>query len=247
MADRISGFPDRKKLSNIYYASFVIYDEESIAKRVFNPETVPEPLAKVISDNKLRQFHIAETEKYPHVTYFINGGREKPFPGESRTNVPSSKKFKTYDYIPEMSARKVTNALLSTMKSGKQDCYLVNFANTDMVGHTGNLDATIRAAEFVDECLGYILSLTLNYNGIAFIFADHGNAEQMVSPHTGSPDTEHTTNPVPFILFSNHPEHKHIRLGRDCGLSNISPTILDILNLAKPDSMTKESLILKNN
>jgi len=246
LADRINGFSDRKKLENIYFASFVIYDEESLAKRVFQPEIVQEPIAKVFSDNGLRQLHLAETEKYPHVTYFINGGKEKPFPGESRINVPSSRKYKTYDFIPEMSARKVTDELLFKMKIGKQDCYLINYANTDMVGHTGNLGATIKAAEFVDKCLGEVLSLVLNYNGVVFIFADHGNAEQMVNPRTGSADTEHTTNPVPFVLFSNRPEHKLLKLRSDGGLSNISPTILDILNIKKPDPMTKESLIIRS-
>lgn len=245
LAEKIENFPDRKKLKNIYFASFVIYDDESLTKRVFEPETIPQPLAKVFSDNNLRQYHTAETEKYPHITYFINGGREKPFPGEDRLMIPSSKKYKTYDYIPEMSAREVTESLLSEIKAGRHDCYLVNYANTDMVGHTGNLEATVLAAEFVDKCLGEVLALTLNLNGTAFIFADHGNAEQMVNPRTGNADTEHTTNPVPFILFSNNHTDKFLKLRSDGGLSNISPTILDVLNLKKPKEMTSESLIIK--
>ncbi|MCL5071701.1 MAG: 2,3-bisphosphoglycerate-independent phosphoglycerate mutase [Actinobacteria bacterium] len=246
LAENLAEFPDRKKLNNIYFASFVIYDDQSIAKRIFQPETVPEPLARVLSECNLKQFHLAETEKYPHITYFINGGREKPFLGETRLMVPSPKNFKTYDYIPQMSAEKVTKALLNQIKIGRQDCYLVNFANTDMVGHTGNLEATIEAAEFVDKCLGEILSLVLNLRGTAFIFADHGNAEQMVNPHTGAPDTEHTTNPVPFIYFANNLKDKSIRLKTNGGLPNVAPTILDVLNINKPVSMTAESLIIKN-
>ncbi|MFA4996288.1 MAG: 2,3-bisphosphoglycerate-independent phosphoglycerate mutase [Patescibacteria group bacterium] len=244
LADRIVDFSDRKKLNNLYFASFVIYDDESLAKRIFNPEQITEPLAKAFSDNNLKQLHIAETEKYPHITYFINGGREQPFAGEDRIMVPSPKQFRTYDFIPQMSAQKVTKKLLSNMKTNKYDCFLVNFANTDMVGHTGNLRATIQAAEFVDKCLGDILALTLNLDGTALIFSDHGNAEQMVNPRTGDADTEHTTNPVPFIIFSNKKEHKAINLKKGCGLSNISPTILDILKINKSASMTEESLIL---
>lgn len=244
LSDRIIGFPDRKKLNNLYFASFVIYDDESLAKKVFNPERITEPLAKVISDNSLKQLHIAETEKYPHITYFINGGREEPFANEDRIMVPSPKKFRTYDFIPQMSAQGVTKKLLDNMKVNKYDCFLVNFANTDMVGHTGNLKATVQAAEFVDKCLGDILALTLNLDGTALIFSDHGNAEQMVNPRTGNADTEHTTNPVPFIIFSNKKEHKTINLKKDCGLSNVSPTILDMLKIDKPASMIEESLIL---
>ena len=242
--DFIPEFPDRKKLKNLHFSTFVIYDQNAKAKHVFRPEAIDDPIAKVWSLQKLKQFHIAETEKYAHVTYFFNGGQEDPFPGEGRQLVPSPKNVKTYDLVPKMSAPIVTHNVITSIKRNLFDRYVVNFANADMVGHTGNLNATISAVETVDQCLGEILNSILSCGGVAFVCADHGNAEQMVNPLTGDPDTEHTTNPVPFALVSNDPFHKGIKFRADGILSDIAPTILSITNTEKPSLMTSQSLII---
>lgn len=239
----ITQFSDRKILNNIFLATFVLYDDYPLAKRVFAPEVISSPLAKVFSDGGLRQFHVAETEKYPHVTFFINGGVEKPFQNEMRQMVPSPK-IRSYDHFPEMSAKAVTDKVISALSTPSINCIIVNFANPDMVGHSGNLNATTKAVEFVDNCLGRIITKISERGGIAVIVGDHGNAEEMVNPNTGEPDTEHSTNPVPFILFSDHLTHKNIKLQSDGILSNVTPTILDILNIEKPAEMLNKSLII---
>lgn len=244
--EKIAEFPDRVKLENLFFATFGIYDEQAVGHRVFYPEAINTPLAKAVSDAGLKQFHTAETEKYPHVTYFINGSRVLPFPGEERMVIPSSRKYKTYDLIPEMSANSVTNELLTAINHKIADFYIVNFANTDMVGHTGNFFATVAAAEFVDKCLGRILQMLKKLGGTAFVLADHGNAEQMVNPKTGEPDTEHTTNPVPFVIFSSPENLRGIRLATGQALSAVTPTALDFIGLSKPADMTASSLIVKD-
>lgn len=245
LADRLPQFLDRRKLSNLYFASFTIYEENQLSRKVFQPEVITNPLAKAWSLQGLRQFHTAETEKYPHVTYFINGGTEKAFPGEDRLMIPSPKDIKTYDYKPKMSAGLVTSNLISRISKKIHDTFIVNFANTDMVGHTGNFEATVQAAEFVDECLGRIARIIQNFGGTMIVLADHGNAEQMVNPHTGYPDTEHTTNPVPFIIFSEEPNIKNMKLSSDGILASVSPTVLDLMHIAKPVEMTNQSLVIK--
>ena len=243
LADKVDQFPDRKKLKNLYFASFLIYQDGIPGHQAFRPEIIAQPLAKVWSDKGLSQFHIAETEKYPHVTYFINGGVERPFNGEDHQMIPSPKNFKTYDLCPEMSAGEVTSKLLLAIKKNTYDCFIVNFANADMVGHSGSLSATVKAVEFIDKCIGRIMSEILNLDGTAFFVGDHGNAEQMVSPETGKPDTEHSTNPVPFILFSNSTKDKLITFSAGGNLSSVAPTILDFMGIEKPESMSAKSLI----
>lgn len=243
-ADKISQFPDRKKLENIYFASFVIYQDGIPGHQVFKPEKVAMPLAKVWSDKGLQQYHSAETEKFPHITYFINGGNEAPFPGEKRVMIPSVKTVRTYDYCPQMSAGKVTEHLLFALRTNVSDAFMINFANPDMVGHTGNLKATVQAVEYVDLCLGKILSYILNTEATCVVLADHGNAEQMVNPQTGMPDTEHTTNPVPFIIFSNDIRNKSLKLADGGKLASVAPTVLDLMGMEKPEGITEKSLIM---
>jgi len=206
----------------------------------FAPEKVENPLAQVISDKKMMQFHTAETEKYAHVTYFFNGAREKPLEGEKRVLVPSTK-VPTYDQKPEMSSAKVTNEVIKAIKSKKYKFVLVNFANPDMVGHTGNFEATVKAVETVDKCLGRVVETIKKNNYSAIITADHGNAETMINIETGGPHTEHTNNPVPLILYN----HEKLKLMTESALCNVAPTILGILGLEKPIEMNVNNLILK--
>lgn len=243
----IPQFSDRKKLQNIYVATFVIYDDHLLSQQIFKPASIETPLGRVWSENNLRQFHISETEKYPHITYFINGGVEQPFPGENRTVIPSPKNVKTYDYMPRMSSDALTDTVIKAIRSNKYEAFIMNFPNGDMVGHTGNLQATIQAVECVDECAGKILSEIIKKDGCVIIVGDHGNAEQMVNPLTSEPDTEHTTNPVPFIIVSSDPEAKKIKLQSNGILASVAPTILDIMGIKKPGSMRNETIIIKEN
>ena len=206
----------------------------------FPTENLVEPLAEVIAANGLRQFHSAETEKYPHVTFFFNGGREEPFAGEDRRLIPSPK-VATYDRQPEMSAPAVTDAVVAAIESGQYAFVLVNFANPDMVGHTGVLAAAIKAVETVDGCVGRVLAALNVAGGTAIVTADHGNAEEMIAPD-GTPMTSHTMNPVPcFLTGPGVPPGTRLRpRGR---LADIAPTILYLLGLPQPAVMTGESLI----
>lgn len=244
LAPTMPGMPRRKVLKNLFFATFAMYEESSLAHKIFKPESVSESIATVWSKEGYRQFHIAETEKYPHVTYFFNGGIEKALPGETRKMIPSPRNIKTYDQKPEMSAKGVCDCVISAIKGRSFDLIVVNFANTDMVGHSGNLKATIKAAEFVDICLKSILDVAIPAKLNAFILADHGNAEQMVNPRTGEPDTGHTTNPVPFVIVSSDPEIANLKLQGNGILGSIAPTILDIEGLEKPVSMLNQSLII---
>ena len=194
----------------------------------------------MVSRAGLTQLRIAETEKYAHVTFFFNGGRETVFSGEERILVPSPK-VPTYDQQPEMSALEVTDKLVGAIRSGGFDVIVVNYANTDMVGHTGSLGAAIEAVEAVDTCLGRLSAAVEDAGGTLVITADHGNAEMMRDPQTGEPHTAHTINPVPFIIV-NPP--KDVRLLHDGRLSDVAPTLLDILGLPKPVAMTGHSLIV---
>ena len=195
-------------------------------------------LGEYLSKLGLTQLRIAETEKYAHVTFFFNGGVEAPYPGEDRVLV-ASPKVATYDLQPEMSAYEVTEKCVERIESGAYDVIILNFANCDMVGHTGNYDAAVKAVETVDECVGRVVDATLKMGGIAMITADHGNAEQMLQSDGVSPMTAHTTNPVPFILCGAGNE---LREGR---LADIAPTILDVMGLKKPEEMDGQSLILR--
>jgi len=214
------------------------YEEGLPVDVLFEPHDVVTPLAKVISDAGLAQFHCAETEKYPHVTFFINGGREEPFPGEDRTMIPSPK-VATYDLQPEMSAIPVADATVAAIESGKYAFIVVNFANPDMVGHTGNIPAVIKAVETVDAQLARVLAALKDAGGVALVIADHGNAEEEIDEATGGPMTAHTTNPVPFVLVGAG----QVKLREGAVLSSVAPTILHLLGLPIPLAMTTPSLL----
>jgi 2,3-bisphosphoglycerate-independent phosphoglycerate mutase len=212
----------------------------------FPPESLDGLLGQVVSENGLRQFRTAETEKYPHVTYFMNGGIEQPFPGEDRHLVPSPR-VPTYDMAPEMSADKLTEDCIAAINKGIYSLVVINYANPDMVGHTGQIPATSEAITMVDRCVGKLLEATSRMGGTMLITADHGNAEVMRGPD-GRPWTAHTTNPVPVILVEGekrqlpgHATDVHLREGG--GLADIAPTLLAILGLPKPVRMTGTSLI----
>ncbi len=215
----------------------------------FPEEEIKAPLAKIISDYNLKQLHIAETEKYAHVTYFFNGGQEKPFPGEDHVLIPSPS-VKTYDEKPEMNALEVTDRVIKEINAQKYDFILINFANGDMVGHTGNFEAAKKAASVVDECVAKVARETLAKGGELVVTADHGNLESMINPQTGEIEKEHTTSPVPFIYISSkNQENKTDEevaqiLASPLGvLADVAPTVLAILELPKPDEMTGISLI----
>jgi 2,3-bisphosphoglycerate-independent phosphoglycerate mutase len=199
------------------------------------------PLARVISEAGLRQFHTAETEKYAHVTYFINGRRETPFPGEDRLLVPSPR-VPTYDLQPEMNAAGVTDTAVEHIRSGQYDLVIMNYANADMVGHTGVIEAAIKAVEAVDTGVGRVVEATLPVGGGLLITADHGNAEQLIEYDTGKPFTAHTTYPVPLYLVV--PQLAQARLRTDGILADVAPTILQIMGIPQPKDMTGKSLIL---
>ncbi|MBT9281242.1 MAG: 2,3-bisphosphoglycerate-independent phosphoglycerate mutase [Hydrogenibacillus schlegelii] len=212
------------------------YSEDVAAEVAFPPEMPADTFGEVISRAGLSQLRIAETEKYPHVTYFFSGGREEPFPGERRVLIPSPK-VPTYDLKPEMSAYEVTDALLAELRTDPPDVIVLNFANPDMVGHSGKLEPTIRAVEAVDDNLGRVVEAVLALGGVAVITADHGNADEVLDAE-GRPVTQHTTNPVPFIVT-----RFDVRL-RDGGiLADIAPTMLELLGLPQPAAMTGRSLL----
>ena len=237
------GFDRGRQLQDLYYVTLTEYEAALPVNVAFPPKDVEEPLAKVISDAGLTQFHTAETEKYAHVTFFLNGGREEPFPGEERVLIPSPK-VATYDLQPEMSARPVTEEVLGAIASGRFDVIMMNFANPDMVGHTGVLDAAVEAVSVVDECLGRIAEAVLAAGGGMLITCDHGNAEQMIDPVTGAQHTAHTTNPVPcVVLLPEDAEFRRATLMGDGKLADIAPTVLKILGLPQPAAMTGHSLI----
>ena len=225
---------------NLYFVCFTQYDETMPNVHIaFKPTVLKNTFGEYISNNGLTQLRIAETEKYAHVTFFFNGGNEKQYPGEDRILVPSPK-VETYDMKPEMSAYEVTEKVLEQIENEKYNAIILNFANPDMVGHTGSLDAAIKAVEAIDECVGKIEKAVEKVNGVLLITADHGNAEQMIDYKTGEPHTAHTTNPVPLILVGM--EDIKLKEGK---LADLAPTMLDIMGLAKPEEMTGESLIEK--
>lgn len=232
-------FFSRKKLENINFVCFTDYDESIKNKYVaFKKEDIKNTLGEVVSKKGLRQIRIAETEKYAHVTFFLNGGKEKPFDNEERVLVPSPKEVPTYDLKPEMSAYEVCEEVLNAIDSEKYDLIIVNFANPDMVGHTGILNAAIKAIEAVDKCIGLIYDKIEGTDTNMFLCADHGNAEKM-SDEEGNPFTAHTSNQVPFSLVSN----KHYKLKEGGSLCDIAPTLLELMNIEKPKEMTGKSLI----
>lgn len=215
------------------------YDESIDVPVAFPPEHLKETLGEILSRSGLRQLRIAETEKYAHVTYFFNGGREEPFPGEDRVLIPSPK-VPTYDMKPEMSAPEVTSEVIELIRSEVYDVVILNYANPDMVGHTGVYEAAVKAVEAVDRGVGMVADEVLSRGGVVLITSDHGNAEKMVDPITGEPHTAHTTNRVPFILVSKDGKQE---LRDDGILADVAPTILDLLNIEKPAAMSGRSLI----
>ena len=232
-------FADPRRPKNLFYVAMTQYDKSfSWLKYLFGPEKLEHILAQIFADFGLRNLRVAETEKYAHVTYFFNGGVEKPFPGEERLLVPSPK-VPTYDLKPEMSAAGITDAVVHAIEKGDFDAIVMNFANADMVGHSGRLEPTIRAVETVDACLGRIFQALRPRGGAWIITADHGNAETMIDPVTGGPHTYHTTNPVPFILLN---ENGHFQLKPGGALRDIAPTLLGVLGIPQPPEMTGHDL-----
>jgi len=229
------------RIEDLQYVMMTEYEEGLDAEVAYRADEVEMPLARVISEAGLRQFHTAETEKYAHVTYFINGRRETPFPGEERLLVPSPK-VPTYDLQPEMSAAGVTDTAVEHIRSGQYDLVIMNYANADMVGHTGVIEAAIKAVEVVDTGVGRVVEATLAMGGGLLVTADHGNAEQLIEYDTGKPFTAHTTYPVPLYLVV--PSLANARLRTDGILADVSPTILQILDIPQPKDMTGKSLIL---
>src|SRR5207253_7899485 len=211
-----------------HFVSFTEYEKGLAAEVAFPDEPLTGVLAEVISRQGWAQFHTAETEKYAHVTYFINGRRETPFPGEDRLLVPSPR-VPTYDLQPEMNAAGVTDTAVEHIRSGQYDLVIMNYANADMVGHTGVIEAAIKAVETVDTGVGRVVEATLAAGGGLLITADHGNAEQLIDYETGKPFTAHTTNPVPLYLVV--PQLAQVQLRNDGILADVAPTILDILHI----------------
>ena len=238
-------FP-RERLNPLHIVTFTQYEQGLPVAIAFPPESLEGLLGQVVSEQGLRQFRTAETEKYPHVTYFMNGGIEQAFPGEDRHLVPSPR-VATYDQSPAMSAEKLTDSCIAAVQKGIYSLVVINYANPDMVGHTGQMQATTEAISTVDGCIGRLLEATNRMGGTMLITADHGNAEVMQGPD-GRPWTAHTTNPVPVILVEGEqrklPGHgTDVRLRDHGGLSDIAPTLLEILGLPKPARMTGNSLI----
>ncbi len=231
---------ETKKDLNLFFVCMTQYDETMPnVKIAFKPTTLVNTFGEYISDKGLTQLRIAETEKYAHVTFFFNGGNEKQYKAEDRILVPSPK-VETYDMQPEMSAPEVTTKVLEAINSKKYDVIILNYANPDMVGHTGNLDAAIKAIEEIDNDVGKVVEAIRANEGVLLITADHGNSEQMVDYITGEPQTSHTTNPVPLILVGM--ETAKLKPGK---LADLAPTMLDIMGLEKPEEMTGESIIVK--
>lgn len=223
----------------IEFVCFTVYDRTFPLPVAFPPYDHKNVLAEIWADICIRNYRLAETEKYAHVTYFFNGGVEKEHKCERRLLVPSPK-IATYDLQPQMSAFKVTDNVLGGIEEGETDVFVINFANPDMVGHTGKLDKTIEACQYVDTCLGRIIKRMRKAHGITIITADHGNAEQMINPKTGGPHTAHTTNPVPFHLIDE--ESKGMRLREGGALEDVAPTLLGLLGNEKPEEMTGRDL-----
>ena len=240
--DEFTGFEREKKL-DVVYVCFTEYDPTIPNKEVaFHKVEVTNTFGEWLAANGLKQARIAETEKYAHVTFFFNGGVEEPNEGEERILVNSPKDVPTYDLKPQMSAYEVCDRLVESIESGKYDVIIINFANPDMVGHTGVESAAVKAVEAVDECVGRAVKAIRDVDGVMFICADHGNAEQLVDYETGAPFTAHTTNPVPFILV-NYDEGWGLREG-GC-LADIVPTLIQIMGMQQPKEMTGKSLLIQ--
>jgi 2,3-bisphosphoglycerate-independent phosphoglycerate mutase len=238
-ADLDATIPRERTPRNLHYVCMTQYDKNFSLPVVIPPESMANILANVMGGLNMRNLRVAETEKYAHVTYFFNGGVEQPFPGEERVMVQSPK-VATYDLKPEMSAAGIADAVIKATEDGPFDVVIVNFANADMVGHSGKIEPTVKAVETVDACLGRIEAAVRAKGGAMLITADHGNAEMMIDPATGGPHTAHTTNPVPFIVVAE--DAKRFTLRPNGSLRDISPTILGILGVDEPKEMTGKDL-----
>jgi len=238
-ADLDATIPRDRVPKNLKYVCMTQYDKNFSLPVVIPPESMANILANVMGAQNMRNLRVAETEKYAHVTYFFNGGVEQPFPGEDRVMIQSPK-VATYDLKPEMSAAGIAEAVVKATNDGTFDVIIVNFANADMVGHSGKIEPTIKAVETVDACLGEIEKAVRAKGGAMLITADHGNAEMMIDPATGGPHTAHTTNPVPFIVIAE--DASKYTLKPNGSLRDISPTILGMLGLAEPREMTGADL-----
>jgi 2,3-bisphosphoglycerate-independent phosphoglycerate mutase len=239
-APDFDGFDRKTPVKFAVQAGMVEYSSShaTYMDAIYPPKTLPNIFGEVVSKAGMKQLRIAETEKYPHVSFFFNGGEEQVYPGEDRILVPSPK-VATYDLQPEMSAPEVCARLVGAIEDETYDTIIVNFANPDMVGHSGILSAAMKAAEAVDECVGKVVAAVRKVGGVMFITADHGNCETMVDPESGEPHTAHTLNPVPTILV-NGPKGVTLRDGR---LADVAPTLLQLLGLPQPADMTGKSLI----
>lgn len=245
-------FARAEYLRDLSFVTMTEYEKQLPVSIAFPPEVVTDPLAKVYSDAGLKQLHAAETEKYAHVTFFFNGGIETAFPGEDRILVPSPA-IPSYDQKPDMSARAITDRVVEALNTGQYAFVVVNFANPDMIGHTGNMPATIKAVECVDQCLGQIVECALSIQGIVMVTGDHGNAEAKIDPQTGEVSKEHSANPVPFIIAGNnlppilmqryHSPMRDLSTLTPVGiLADIAPTILTLAGLPIPSSMTGHTI-----
>ena len=237
----VPGFDDFPVPSrpHTHFVCFAVYDKTYPLPVAFPPTQPTNILAEVFAAAGVRNYRMSETEKYAHVTYFFNGGTEREFEHERRLLVPSPK-VATYDLLPEMSAYKVTDKILRAVEENETDVFVINFANPDMVGHTGNLEKTVEAVQHVDTCLGWITKALGPRRGRAIITSDHGNCEQMLDPVTGQPHTAHTSNPVPFVLVDEASRGARLREGG--GLEDLAPTMLGLLGLEKPAEMTGRDL-----
>lgn len=230
------------RLQNLFFVSLTKYESTlPVSMVAFSRETVTMPLARVFAERNSQQLHIAETEKYAHVTYFFNGGNEEPFPGEERILV-NSPKVASYDLTPEMATPQITKELIGRINTQVYDFVVVNFANSDMVSHTGNIEATIKGVKCIDFHLGLLARAVLDVGGGLIITSDHGNAEEMINLRTGEVDTEHNINPVPCILVLKELQGNNIQLPQGL-LADVAPTILGILQIPKPSQMTGRNLL----
>lgn len=241
-------FPRPEYLRDLSFVTMTEYEKDLPVSIAFPPEVVTDPMAKVYSDAGLKQLHAAETEKYAHVTFFFNGGIETAFPGEDRILVPSPS-VSSYDQKPEMSARQITERVVQALNTGQYAFVVINLANPDMIGHTGNMPATIKAVEVIDDCIGQIVEATLSLGGYIAITADHGNAESKIDPQTGEVSKEHSANPVPFIVIAENLPPSYLQRYhspmRDLStltpvgvLADIAPSMLTLAGLPVPASMT---------
>jgi len=241
---KVKNFPFKRQkiLQNLFFVTMTEYEKTLPVQVAYPPHPVKLPLAKILSDKNLRQLHLAETEKYPHVTVFFNGQHEQPFPNEDWMTKHSPKEISSYDQKPQMSAFEVTQEAVKQINSQQYNFILINLANPDMVGHTGNLQASVKACEITDQCLGQIATAVLAQNGICMVIADHGNVEEMINLKTGQIDTKHSTFPVPIIIVGNQFKGSGVHLQQGI-LADVAPTILDLMNIQRPQTMTGRSLL----